>query len=294
MAILALYSHPRTLQVALDGDSRVQTAAFPSGGPEIIEEHLLPWLAQMGISAEGLRFVVTNESSRLSRSLSERFDLPVHLVDPARHRECWLQSYVTGTPALERRCQTDTFIFRYLAGQEAAKRDRDRTAARCIVAHLDQENQFGALIGTRLIDGLSSLDEGPFALRQSGGLPFDAVLDLCQVHQERQRTLRALHEEGGLRGYLGLESLEELWTKQDHKAELIRAALAYQISKEIGALAAALEGRIDAIILGGELVAHQPFCVGLQERIGFLGPVALYPGNQALPALLAGAKTIHI
>ena len=86
MAILALYSHPRTLQVALDGDSRVQTAAFPSGGPEIIEEHLLPWLAQMGISAEGLRFVVTNESSRLSRSLSERFDLPVHLVDPARHR----------------------------------------------------------------------------------------------------------------------------------------------------------------------------------------------------------------
>ena len=28
------------------------------------------------------------------------------------------------------------------------------------------------------------------------------------------------------------------------------AALAYQISKEIGALAAALEGRIDAIILG--------------------------------------------
>ena len=39
--------------------------------------------------------------------------------------------------------------------------------------------------------------------------------------------------------------------KGDSKAQLIRDAVSYQIAKEIGAMAAVLKGKVDAIILTG-------------------------------------------
>ena len=113
--------------------------------------------------------------------------------------------------------------------------------------HLDEVHQLGAVVGTKVVDCLTSLEEGPFALRQSGGLPFDGVLELCSQHQGREEVLDALNQNGGLHGYLGLERLEDLFDLQGEQADLVRQALVYQIAKEIGALAAVLEGKVDAV-----------------------------------------------
>lgn len=63
----------------------------------------------------------------------------------------------------------------------------------------------------------------------------------------------------------------------------------YQVAKSIGAAAVALYGKVDAILLTGG-IAHSDYVVSrLKERISFLAPVYVYPGEDELEALAQNA-----
>jgi len=295
MAILAIYPRTKSLHVAAWSDTLQETAVFPFSTDDIsfIDKQLLPWLSAFMDTSHDLQFIVTSVDGKVFASaLAAQLGVPVHTIDRSSDAECLPVSLVTGTPSLQRRCAADTFIFTYLARQEARTRGLELTDAGFIVAHLSEENQFGALRGTSVLDTLTSLDEGPFALRHSGGLPFDGVLDLCMAASNKEEVLHTLHQEGGLAGYLGIEHLDDLWSCQGEKADAVREVLVYQISKEIGALATVLRGKVQAIILAGELVRHDRFREALSARVSFIAPIAVYGGDQGLPALLDEAKCI--
>lgn len=310
MAVLAYYPHGAALHVGVGTLEAYTTAVFPLTSPE----QLFPWLEAAGISPDDVDFIVTSgtlpgsqpsgiylfnpeaaaahQGVEFCALLAERLSSPVYLIDPASRADCHPQALVTGTPALGRTCSADHFLFKFLARQEAAKRGLPQSEGRFIAAHLDEVHQLGAVVGTKVVDCLTSLEEGPFALRQSGGLPFDGVLELCSQHQGREEVLDALNQNGGLHGYLGLERLEDLFDLQGEQADLVRQALVYQIAKEIGALTAVLEGKVDAVILSGELMRLPSFQAELAQRVGFIAPISVYPGNQGVAALMAGAKRI--
>jgi butyrate kinase len=66
----------------------------------------------------------------------------------------------------------------------------------------------------------------------------------------------------------------------------------YQISKEIGAMAAVLRGKIDALLITGGM-AHAPELIEeLQARLGWLAPVHCYPGEDEMRALAEGALRV--
>jgi butyrate kinase len=319
MAVLAVYLHGRTLHVGVGGMEVSAATSFPLPSSDFepaVSEQVLPWLEAAGVARENLEFIVTSGvlkedlpsgiyrldadsalepewgGRELCTVLASHLSTPIYLIDPASRGECHPHARVTGTPAIQRTCSADHFLFKYLARQEAAKRDLRHSEGRFIVAHLDEVHQLGAVVGTKVVDCLSSADEGPFALYHSGGLPFDGVLELCSSHPQRQEVLKTLSVEGGLRGYLGLERLADLLTAQGEQAALVRDALVYQVAKEIGALAAVLAGQVDAIICGGELAKVEPFMVELRRRVAFMAPISAVPGNQGLAALLAGAGRI--
>ncbi|MDI9484225.1 MAG: hypothetical protein QM372_01980 [Bacillota bacterium] len=292
MAILALYPHAKTLHAALAEREHYETAAFSlsPGSAESVKQEITSWLSSF---LADLQFIVTNDAAAEPvKSLAQLLAVRVHTIDPASSDACCPLAEVTGTPAIKRSCSADAFIFRYMVRQEARAKGLDLGQEQFIAAHLDEVHQFGALQGEAVADALTSFDEGPFALRHSGGLPFDSVLDLCMAADTREEVLELLHEQGGLAGYLGLDNLEDLWSCTGEKADAVREALVYQISKEIGALAAVLKGQVRSILLGGELVRCEPFVEALRQRIGFIAPISVYPGNQGLPALLAGAQRI--
>ncbi|HKM43792.1 MAG TPA: hypothetical protein VJZ70_07345 [Limnochordia bacterium] len=293
MAILAVYPHRKSLQVAVWNGTLYETSTFPlpAVGDTIIEEQLLPWLTSLEIRKEDLQHMVTvGREPELTAWLANKLDTAVKVIDASTPNACSSVALVTGTPCLERRCIADTFIFTYLVRQETKRRALVLDEEQFIVAHLDEEHQLAALCGLEVIEVLTSLDEGPFALRQSGGLPFDRVLDLCMEASNREEVLHTLHDCGGLFGYLGLENLEDLWTCRAEGADLIREAIVYQIGKEIGALATVLRGKVETIILSGDLTKYKPFVRALTERIDFIAPISVYPGSQALPALGANAR----
>ena len=76
------------------------------------------------------------------------------------------------------------------------------------------------------------------------------------------------------------------------KAELVFRALAYQVAKSICALTAVFSSKPDAIVLTGGM-AHSELLTGwIKERVGFLAPVLVYPGEGEMEALAQGALRV--
>jgi len=100
---------------------------------------------------------------------------------------------------------------------------------------------------------------------------------------------------GGLVAYFGTNSVldvEKRIDSGDAKAELILKAMAYQISKWIGKMASVLGRGIDAIVLTGG-IAYSPRVVNwIKERVSFIAPVMVYPGEDEMKALALGALRV--
>ena len=78
----------------------------------------------------------------------------------------------------------------------------------------------------------------------------------------------------------------------DKHAGLVLDAMIYQIAKSIGAASVVLYGKIDAILLTGGM-AHSDYIISrLKERISFLAPVHVYPGEDEMEA--CGAREVEL
>jgi butyrate kinase len=97
----------------------------------------------------------------------------------------------------------------------------------------------------------------------------------------------AMTRRGGLLAYLGTDDGREVRRRieaGDVRAEEVYRAMAYQIAKEIGAMAAVLYGKVDAIILTGGL-PHPPLSDWIAERCLWIAPVRIHAGERELLAL---------
>jgi butyrate kinase len=159
-----------------------------------------------------------------------------------------------------------------------------------IIAHLGSGVSIGAHKKGQVIDVNNGLDgEGPFGPERSGTLPTGALVKCCfESGKSIWDVKKMLAGEGGLFAYMGYKDavrVEKLAREGNKKAKLIQDAMAYQISKEIGAMAAVLGGEVHAIILTGGL-AHNPDLTSfVKEHISFIAPVFIYPGEDEMRAL---------
>ena len=71
----------------------------------------------------------------------------------------------------------------------------------------------------------------------------------------------------------------------DATAAAIFEALAYQVSTEIAALTAVLSGQVDAIVLTGGIAKSQAFIKLVTDRISYLAPIVLKPGEEEMDSL---------
>ena len=97
--------------------------------------------------------------------------------------------------------------------------------------------------------------------------------------------------------YLGTQDMrivEEQVNEGDENASLIYHAMAYQIAKEIGALATVVHGRIDAIALTGGMAKSGRFVDLIRDSVSFIAPVFVVPGEEEMRALALGAlRVLH-
>jgi len=78
----------------------------------------------------------------------------------------------------------------------------------------------------------------------------------------------------------------------DEHARLVYEAMAYQIAKEIGLMAAVLKGRPDAIVLAGGLAYSIRLVGWIRERVEWMARVWVYPGEDEMLAMAQGALRV--
>jgi butyrate kinase len=68
--------------------------------------------------------------------------------------------------------------------------------------------------------------------------------------------------------------------------------MAYQIMKEVGAMAAVLGGRVDAVLLTGGMAYSNKLVANLRDSLSWIAPVAVFPGEDELQALAEGVLRV--
>lgn len=166
-----------------------------------------------------------------------------------------------------------------------------------IIAHLGGGISVAPMKRGRLVDVNNAMDGGPFSPQRTGSLPLRGLVNLAFSGrwESAKQMLGDLTRKGGLFAYLGTDDGREIVRRiesGDGKAEDVYRAMARQISKEIGAMAAVLEGRVDAIILTGGL-AHPPLTDWISASCGWIARLVIIPGERELLAL-AQAAARHV
>ncbi len=142
----------------------------------------------------------------------------------------------------------------------------------------------------RIVDGQDGLTgDGTFSNNRCCGLPSGALVDLCYsgryTHEQMRRHING---EAGLMSYLGTTDVRALIERAqagDEKVAEVLAAMCYQTAKDVGAFATVLKGKVDAIVLTGGMANSAYLTDQIAERVDFIAPVVVLPGEREMEAL---------
>lgn len=230
----------------------------------------------------------------LAHALAAEAGVPAFVVDPVSVDELWPEARLSGLPELPRTSLFHALNIRAVARRHAAGVGRPLAALRLVVAHLGSGVSVALLLDGRVVDVNNSADEGPFSTRRAGSVPATGLLGLAgQPGFDARAMKRRLMSEGGLLAHLGtadLAAAEARAAAGDTTAEATLEAMAYQVAKAIGALAAAAQGRLDGIVLTGGMARCASWLARVRRRVAWIAPVAVHPGEEEMRALAEGAR----
>jgi len=239
----------------------------------------------------------SNCGGLIAYAISKSLECEAYIVDPVVVDEMDAIAKISGMPLIERKS-----IFHALnqkaVGRDIAKQlNKPYEEINLIVAHMGGGITVGCHSKGRVVDVNNGLDgDGPFSPERSGGVPIGDLIKACFSGEYTLKEMKKLVKgHGGMVAYLGTHDIrivEEKIEKGDPKAKQVYEGMAYQISKEIGAAATVVSGKVDGIILTGGLAHSTRFTSLVKERIQFIGPVFILPGEQEMKALAMGALRV--
>lgn len=232
----------------------------------------------------------------IAYEMAERVNIPAIIVDSPSSDEFELLARFSGMPEIKRRSGFHVLNQKAAARKVAEELGKKYEELHLLVVHLGGGISVGAHKKGRIIDASHGIEEGPFSPDRAGNLPVLDLMNLCFSGKYTQEQLqKKLMGAGGLIAYLGTNDAQEVErriSEGDKEALLVYQAMAYQISKEIGAMATVLKGEIDAVVLTGGLAYSEMLINWIKERVCFIAPVRAYPGEDEIKALASGALRV--
>ncbi len=238
----------------------------------------------------------SNLGGILAKGIADEIGVPSYIVDPVVVDELDDVARVSGVPELPR-----TSVFHALNQKAVAKRYAKEAGKKyedlnLIVVHMGGGVSVGAHTGGRIVDVFNALSgEGAFSPERAGGVPPAALVEMCfSGKYTKDEVKKKLIGNGGFNALLGTNNAQEVYKRSltEEKAKLVFDAFVYQVSKDIGAQAAVLKGKVDQIILTGGIAHGGQVTNDIKERVSFIAPVTVYPGEDELLALAQGALRV--
>lgn len=262
------------------------------GGTYAVSDELLE---DLKIGRQGQH--ASNLGGILAREIGDSIGVPSYIVDPVVVDELMPTARYSGVPELPR-----TSVFHALNQKAVAKRyAREKGVSyeslRLIVVHMGGGVSVGAHENGRVIDVFNALDgDGAFSPERAGGLPSGALIKMCFSGKYTEKEVyKKVVGGGGFNAYLGTNDMRDVAKMVEngdaHAAE-IREAFILQVTKDIGAMACVLKGKVDQIIVTGGIAYNQSIVEEMRERAGFIAPFTVYPGEDELLALAQGALRV--
>lgn len=238
----------------------------------------------------------SNLGAFLAHNLAQQAKAPAFIVDPVSVEEWPEHARLSGSAALERQCLSHALNSKAVAKRFAREHGKAYESLRLVVAHLGSGISVSAHDTGRMIDVTNSREEGAFSTERAGGVPIMQLVELCFSGRYTHKEVEVmLFREGGLYSYLGTKDLVEVEGRIDAGdaiAKKVFDSMAYQIAKEIGAMAAALHGRVYAVLLTGGMAHSDRLIATVHEYVSWIAPVVRYPGEDELQALAEGALRV--
>ncbi len=213
-----------------------------------------------------------------------------YIADPVVVDEFDDLARITGHPILERKSIFHALNQKAIAYDYARAINTPYKELNLIVVHMGGGVTVGAHHKGRVIDVNQGLDgDGPFSPERTGSLPVGGVVSLCYSGKYTEKEIRKMITgKGGLVAYFNsndARQIEGMAKAGDEKAKLIYEAMAYQVAKEIGAMATVLFSNVDAILLTGGLAYSRYFIELISDRVKNLAPIHVFPGEDEMKAL---------
>lgn len=234
----------------------------------------------------------SNLGCALADAIGREHGCQAYVVDPVSVDEFEPLARYSGHRSIERRSLSHALNIHAMVRRAAHELGIHSAETRFVVAHMGGGISIAAVRGGRIIDVNDASSDGPLSPERTGGLPLQAFISLATSGAHTERELRQLvMGRGGWVSYLGTNlatELEERISGGQPGAMEVLQATAYQIAKEIGAMATVLAGHLDAVILTGGLASYERLISLVHERIASIARVLHYPGEDEMSALALG------
>ena len=233
------------------------------GGTYTVSDELLADLKK-GVQGQH----ASNLGGILAREIGDEIGVPSYIVDPVVVDELEPVARLSGMPELPRRSIFHALNQKAVARRYAKEHGVKYEDLNLIVIHLGGGVSVGAHSQGKVVDVNNILDgEGAFSPERAGTVPVGDLVKMC---------------------YSGKYTEKEVYKKICGNGGLN----AYQISKDAGAMAAVLNGKVDQIILTGGIAYAPVTRKMLEEKLGWIAPFTVYPGEDELLALAQGGLRV--
>lgn len=237
----------------------------------------------------------SNLGALLAEAVAKPLGIPAYIYDAVSSDEMREVARITGIPEIIRQPFCHVLNTKATARKAAQNIGGKYEDMNFVIAHLGGGISISAHQHGRIVDTIGD-DDGPFSPERAGSIPLQYVVDMCYSGDYSKNELKKkLRGMGGLKAHLGTHDcreIEKMISRGDEHAKLVYEAQAYQIAKGIGELSPTIDGKIDGIILTGGVAYSEMLTGMIKERVEFIAPVIIMPGENELEALALGALRI--
>lgn len=238
----------------------------------------------------------SNLASGIALQFKKAHGIPAYIYDPVTVDELLPIAKITGLPDIKRKGMGHNLNMRACAIQFAEDQGKPYDSLNIIVAHMGGGITSSLHEHGRITDMISD-DDGTFSPERVGGLPvFQVVEKMDKENLNQKQFMKILQREGGLMAYFGTKDardVEAMIAEGNKKADLVYRAMALNIGRNIARLSVMVNGDVDAILLTGGM-AYSELLTGLvRERVEFIAPFYVYPGEHEMEALAKGAWRLY-
>lgn len=238
--------------------------------------------------ASNLGGLIAHEIARLT-------GVPAYIYDAVAVDEMPPINKLTGWKDIECVGHGHNLNMRATAIRYAKENGRDYNKISVVVAHLGGGCSISLHHNGRIVDIIND-EVGSFTPERAGALPMGPfVKKIFREGWDEKMVLKQLKSAGGLTNHLGTNDsreVEAMIAGGDEYAALVYAAMGMNLARNIAREFPIVNGCVDAVLLTGGMARSELLTDMIKERLAFLCPVLVYPGENEMQALAEGVLRV--